>query len=281
MQMMEPLPPSEVDQHSKLPMMEQAPPSFPGEASKLKLKLMVDQHSNHVLFAEAGKDVVDFLFDLLKLPIGSVASLLSKYRIAGSIDKLRDSVESLDDAYFILPAEDRHALLNPQIFSSTLPLTSLLLENEKSSDRPARKYYRCSGTSSRGFCAGQNLCGGEFGYVTDVRGTQCPCCRQEMTVEVKFVAGEAEKARAEAGGGYVKKVVTYMVMDDLSVMPVSTTTAITLLNNLLIKDVSSLNEWTVELGTKEGLDLLKASLRSTTVLTDVFLGKSEKGVPLD
>nr|XP_010941379.2 uncharacterized protein LOC105059679 [Elaeis guineensis] len=254
-------------------------------APKLKLKLLVDQHSNHVLFAEAGKDVVDFLFGLLNLPLSSVACLLSKYRILGSIDMLRDSVRSLDDAYFIDPTEDRLALLNPQIFSSTLSLTPLLLENAKSLARPAKKHYRCTGIDSRSAFYGQTCCGGNFGHVTDVCGTLCPACRQGMTVEMQFVAGEAaskvEAARAEAGGGYVKEVVTYMVMDDLSVMPMSTTSAITLLDKLHIKDVSSLYEWTVELGMEEGLELLKASLRSTTVLTDVFRWKSKVGVPVD
>ncbi|XP_029124463.1 uncharacterized protein [Elaeis guineensis] len=255
-------------------------------APKLKLKLLVDQHSNHVLFAEAGKDVVDFLFDHLNLPLGSVARLLSKYRILGSIDMVRDSVESLDCAYFIDPTEDRLALLNPQVFSSTLSLTSLLLENEMSLASPAspvKKYYRCTGTDSRGYY--RSDCSGNFGHVTDVCGTLCPACRQGMTVEMQFVAGEAaskaEKARAEAGGGYVKGMVTYMVMDDLSVLPMSTISAITLLNKSHIKDVSSLCEWTVELGMEEGMELLKASLRSTTVLSDVFLGKSKVGVPVD
>ncbi|KAG1359472.1 hypothetical protein COCNU_08G009180 [Cocos nucifera] len=219
-------------------------------ASKLKLKLLVDQHSNHVLFAEAGKDVVDVLFGLLNLPLSSVARLLSKYRMVSSIAMLCNSVESLDDAYFIDPTEDRHVLLNPQIFSSTLPLTSLLLENEMSLARPTRKYHRCTGTPWRDYYD-QTSCSGNFSHVTDVCGTQCPSCGQEMTVEMQFVAGEAaskvEQGRAEAGGGYVKGVVTYMVMDDLSVMPMSTTAAITLLNKLHIKDVSSLYEWTVEL----------------------------------
>ncbi|KAM0860679.1 hypothetical protein ACQ4PT_046359 [Festuca glaucescens] len=38
-------------------------------ASKLSMKLLVNSKSHRVLYAEAGKDVVDFLFSLLTLPL--------------------------------------------------------------------------------------------------------------------------------------------------------------------------------------------------------------------
>ncbi|OEL12732.1 hypothetical protein BAE44_0026251 [Dichanthelium oligosanthes] len=39
-------------------------------------KLLIDTSSQRVLFAEAGKDVVDFVFGLLAMPVGAVVSLL-------------------------------------------------------------------------------------------------------------------------------------------------------------------------------------------------------------
>jgi hypothetical protein len=36
----------------------------------LRMKLLVDTRGQRVLFAEASKDVVDFLFSLLALPVG-------------------------------------------------------------------------------------------------------------------------------------------------------------------------------------------------------------------
>ncbi|XP_062172548.1 uncharacterized protein LOC133878075 [Alnus glutinosa] len=71
--------------------------------------------------------------------------------------------------------------------------------------------------------------------------------------------------------GYVKGVATFMVMDDLMVKPMSTITNITLLNTFNVKDVSLLQEKTVNIDIKKGLELVKASFGSTTVLTDVFL----------
>nr|DAD45985.1 TPA_asm: hypothetical protein HUJ06_004215 [Nelumbo nucifera] len=98
-----------------------------------------------------------------------------------------------------------------------------------------------------------------------------------MSTKMQYVESQATNKVATTGdeeGGYVKGVVTYMVMDDLAVSPMSTISTITLLNKFNVKDVGTLEERVVHLGYDEGLSLLKASLQSTTVLTDIFLGKS-------
>ncbi|KAL0418246.1 UNVERIFIED_CONTAM: hypothetical protein Sradi_1238100 [Sesamum radiatum] len=76
---------------------------------------------------------------------------------------------------------------------------------------------------------------------------------------------------SQDGGGFVKGVVTYMVMDNLEVNPVSTISSITLLNKFNVKEVGLLQEKVVNLGMDEALKLLKASLQSEKVLTEVFL----------
>ncbi|PON75319.1 hypothetical protein PanWU01x14_042860 [Parasponia andersonii] len=55
----------------------------------------------------------------------------------------------------------------------------------------------------------------------------------------------------DEGGGYVKGVVTYMVMDDLGVKPMSTTSSVSILKKLNVKDVGVLEERTVKLGLNE------------------------------
>lgn len=59
------------------------------------------------------------------------------------------------------------------------------------------------------------------------------------------------KAAASGGAGFVKGVVTYMVMDDLEVKPMSTISSITVLNKFNVKDVGALQEKTVSLGLNE------------------------------
>ncbi|KAL6627417.1 hypothetical protein ACP70R_031143 [Stipagrostis hirtigluma subsp. patula] len=74
-------------------------------------------------------------------------------------------------------------------------------------------------------------------------------------------------------------VVTYTIMDDLKVAPMSTISGITALNALGVTDISSLLEKTVRVGYNEGLEILRASLQSKTVRTDVFLREKREAAP--
>ena len=81
-----------------------------------------------------------------------------------------------------------------------------------------------------------------------------------MTVEMQWTPGDAhgklaqaqaQEAAGEGPGGYVKDVVTLLVMDDLTVEPMSTISAIMLLKKFNVKDCSALEEMIVDLGTKQ------------------------------
>ncbi|XP_072995056.1 uncharacterized protein [Typha latifolia] len=238
---------------------EEVPPTI-----KLELKLLVDQTSNRVLFAEAGKDVADFLLGLACLPLGYVTRLVGKQLLSNSIASLYSSLESLPDACLVAPAVDRAALLNPNVSSYSLAF----LENKPKSpvDKKVKIYYSCKDNVTHN-------------YLTEVASLPCPTCKSAMTSELKVLQREeeqsVEKAREEAGGGYVQGMVSYMVMDDLTIVPISISSVIELLDNFQDKDASSLYESTVEVGMEEGLELLRVSMQSRTVLTDVFLPKFE------
>ena len=68
-------------------------------SSKVSLKLLIDTKGNKVLFAEAGKDFVDFLFNLLSLPVGTLIRLMTKNSMVGSLDNLYESVETLNEVH--------------------------------------------------------------------------------------------------------------------------------------------------------------------------------------
>ncbi|KAJ8615867.1 hypothetical protein MRB53_035239 [Persea americana] len=93
---------------------------------------------------------------------------------------------------------------------------------------------------------------------------------------------ELRKEKLENGTGvgkdgmFVKGKMRYMITNDLQVSPVRTRTALGLLNRFCISDLSELEERNVNLGQDEALSLLKASLTSKTVLSDVFLKKPKK-----
>ncbi|XBI74967.1 hypothetical protein VPH35_068407 [Triticum aestivum] len=211
--------------------------------SALSMKLLVDTKAQRVLFVEASKDVVDFLFSLLALPVGTAVKLLGKDSMVGCVGNLYGSVEKLDGTY-VQPGAAKDALLHP------VP----------------KALYKCS------------RCNNSF--VSETSSTNCPSCGYKMTTALRFVSGSwGQTAQAAAGvvcgKGFVQGIVTYTVMDDLSVNPMSSISSIALLNAFAVKDLGALQEKTVQLGYKEGLAILRASLQSKTVLTDVFLAKTQ------
>ncbi|XP_074280106.1 uncharacterized protein LOC141605295 [Silene latifolia] len=226
--------------------------------TKVSLKLLVDTHSKKVLFAEASKDFVDFLIHIMSLPVATIVKLLNANRMVGSLGALYKSIESLSSDYFEhnLPKD---AILKPRA-AINVPLLSL----NEAPNTGTKKVYRCSS-------------GSHFGYITDCSGTACPNrCGYTMSTEVSWVNSAAASVSTGddvSDGGYVKGVVTYMVMDNLEVKPMSTISGITLINKFHVKDVASLTEKQVQLGLKEGLAMLKASLETNAVLTTVFIGK--------
>ncbi|KAL6847953.1 hypothetical protein ACP4OV_022081 [Aristida adscensionis] len=213
--------------------------------------------------AEASKDVVDFLFSLLTLPLATVVKILTKDYMIGSVGNLYGSVEKLDSTY--LPSADaKAALLSPAGGCKT----SDLLRPPAAAAPAYSDLYECCSPYS-------NKC---YDYVSTERGRPCPIksCAGKMTTPLKLLADEPAAAAAPPSGvGFVQGIVTYTVMDDLKVAPMSTISGITLLSTFGITDIGTLQEKTVHLGYEEGLKILKASLQSTTVLTDVFIVKKK------
>lgn len=136
--------------------------------STLKMKLLIDTKANRVLFAEVDKDVVDFLFSLLALPVATIVKMLGKGSMFGSFGNLYRSVEKLDDTY-VLPGADKEAVLQPKVVPSAA--RSLLLPAPSSAQ--AMSFFRCSYPAF-------TSC---YNNVTDARGTKCPsCCSNKMNL---------------------------------------------------------------------------------------------------
>ena len=279
-------------------------------ASKISLKLLVDTKTKTVLFAEAGKEFVDFVFSLLTLPIGAVAKLVSAGTMHGSVGRLYQSVERIG-AIYLQPGTDKSDLLQPKVLHPDARELLLLQGGGADGDgEPALARFRLY--TCAGYCATATM---------EAKAT-CPQCKQAMSTEVAFVLPSAaapapagsSSSSSDESGGYVKGVVTYMVTDGLEVTPMSAISSITMINKFAGKDVE-LAEKFVTVGTSEvcasdshvrhlqhhddepccflaahvltlyhfsvhrppnvrqGLALLKAALRSDTVLSDVFLRK--------
>ncbi|KAL9679630.1 hypothetical protein QQ045_017496 [Rhodiola kirilowii] len=271
----------------------------------MKLKLIVNNESTKVVFAEADKEFVDFLLSLLSLPLGTVTLLLKQNDgMVGSLGMLYNSIESLRESY-IQPDLSKEAVLCPKVAIPLAVKHAPLLKCErvvyaqkklykcprcrppKLSDNPQTKCPSCTSAMS-GELAFLNpaatadyddsklyMCGYCYSNYITVIPTECPTsfCRKLMNTMVTFLYPLSVPTEM---GGYVKGMVSYMVMDDLVVKPMSSTISIvSLLSTFNIKDVGDLKEMTVSIGMAEGLQLLRASLFSKTVLTDVFLSQTE------
>ncbi|PPD79619.1 hypothetical protein GOBAR_DD23451 [Gossypium barbadense] len=175
----------------------------------MSLKLLIDTKGQRVLYAEVGKDFVDFLFNILLFPVGTFIKLLRKEGMVGFLANLYESVENLGDAYIQLTT-NKDTLLNPK--SSSLAINVPLLSPNIQSSKP-------------------------------------------QIIPASFVLW----------------VITYTVMDDLTITPMSTISSINFLYKFNIKQLDALEEKVVN-----GVEILKASLWSDTLLTDVFLAQKAR-----
>ena len=208
----------------------------------MTLKLLIDSKHSKVVFAEAGKDFVDFLLNLLALPLGTVIQLLTKPAMTGFIANLYESLENLDESY-LQPNQNKDSLLKPTLAAQITDPTFLLPDTSRKPED--QKLYYCSRHP---------------GSVSNTQNTVCSQCRSQgygtcyLSQEVKFagttVSTSTDTATSDQGG-YVMGLVTYTVTDDLSVSPMSMVSVVGLLNKFNIKDFGVLKEKVVEFGIDE------------------------------
>ncbi|KAH7525536.1 hypothetical protein ACOSP7_032663 [Xanthoceras sorbifolium] len=221
---------------------------------KIKLKLRVDADANKVVFAEADKDFIDFLIHILSLPLVTAVRLLKEKTMdVGSLGHLYESLQNFPDFYFqIQPNQNKNTLVNPRPPICAPGISTLMLsdDNPRGSAINTRKsYYTCVSC---------------YSHVADVPKLNCPQCGlRQMNRELTYVLPEWRD-------GFLKGLVTYVVMDNLEFMPMSSKMFVSLLNNFDVKDVSALEEIEIKFDTEEGLKLLKLSLECKTVLTSFY-----------
>ncbi|XP_045797715.1 uncharacterized protein LOC123891888 [Trifolium pratense] len=217
---------------------------FKAKEEQVSLKLLVNTETNKVLFAEAEKDFVDILCSFLTLPLGTIASLLQKESnmgpvTIGCLNKLYRSVENLR----LLPSNN-----SSEDYCRTLKINI--------DDTQPTKYFMCSKFNDYNYRYHHYL-------TTGTNKLYCSCGnRLNRSVSL-----------AQLCNGFVKDAATFIVTDNLTVLPHSMDhTLFGLINNLGMQSTSLVKEMTVNVTKKKVLDLLKCSLLSKTPLTDLFLG---------
>ncbi|XP_038679806.1 uncharacterized protein LOC119980966 [Tripterygium wilfordii] len=227
----------------------------------LSMKLLIDRKGRRVLFAEAGKDAVDFLFSILSLPLGSVASCQNP---VWSIGNLYQSIEDLRDLRMI-PNKNIDSLV--QLVRVEEPTTTnsppFLLRTAVQSSPIEKPYYKCD-DSRYGICRT---------YVTLDPKFPCPYCSATMSCPLTLVGWSSPSSSSSSSsveGGFVQAGVTYMITDDLLVKPMSTLSTVTLISRLNLKEVGVIEEKTVNLTIDNVRNLLRASLETKNALTTIF-----------
>ncbi|KAI9127945.1 hypothetical protein K1719_000938 [Acacia pycnantha] len=193
--------------------MASPPPSpSPSPSSKVSLKLLIDTKGKRVLLAEASKEFIDFLFNMLRLPVGTVTRLLTKKGMVGCLGKLYESIENLSDNYFNNQTQDKNILLKP---SAPFASGYLLLANDDN--------INSSGTSNLHMSPSRHC----TNVVTRGGHEALKLGNDRNATQVKDASG--------GEGGFVKGVVTYTVMDDLEVCPMSTISTVALISKFNIR----------------------------------------------
>lgn len=213
---------------------------------EMKMRLLIDTKANRVLRAEAGKDVVDYILGILAMPLCNIAKLLKRDGQAAGVANIYDSAEKIDPSY-MRSSSVRDALLNPHRY--TLLQHPLVRSPASTVQAPVQ--------------------------ATTPTSMPQPSSSAQTSVTVASGTSSCGAAGGVRTGGFVQDLVIYTIMDDLTITPMSRTSATDLLSQLNAEYKGLvLEEKLVDFGPKERLDIVKVSMVSSTVLTDVFLSKN-------
>ncbi|KAF5192958.1 hypothetical protein FRX31_017456 [Thalictrum thalictroides] len=226
------------------------------------MKLVIDKKANKVIFAEAAKEVIDifinFLFIAFFHPMArSMIRHINKVEYCGILN-LYDSIGSLNDSYFLKPIKAKDLYKPESSFNAnSFPFFPNLVSQPSSVSGP--KFFMCSSFHR---------------YVTENPKLKCPTCKKSFEYQIPYVNGDGKyKEELSGDSNYVKGDITYMVMDNLKVIPMSNVSIISVVNKVNIMDVNSLEEKVVTLNYHQMIELMKISAESKTTLTDYFLKK--------
>ncbi|XXG62176.1 hypothetical protein AAC387_Pa05g0594 [Persea americana] len=229
-----------------------------GDSKKMNVKLFLSKSNNRVLYAEGGEEFTDLLFSFLAFPLGSIVKCLGGCTDTGCLDNLYKSTEDLSCKDCMISEGCKAMLLNPKLPPYFGTKNQLLQIEEQV---PCKPKFVCCAT-----------CRGSAAFITSPRMCFHSSRRdvQLSTTNPKFPG-----AVTELGGAFVAGQAMFMVTDELAVKPLSTMSGISLLTKFNIP-ISDIEEQIVCIGEKEAMSLLKASLVSNSVLSNVFYPKKQK-----
>ncbi|WJX76562.1 hypothetical protein P8452_59967 [Trifolium repens] len=224
------------------------------QADKVSIRVLVDKEKNKVVYVEAGKDFVDVLFSLLTLPLGTIARLVAKDEDSnikavkfGSISSLYQSVSDLDEQY-LWSKTCKEMLLKPRNSRGNRCKNMKLNIDDT---EPLMSYF----LGKRDNCKVENK-----SCISNFKNQKCTICGGLLNLELPYNWTEQN--------GFVKPTSTFIVSDDLFVMPNIIGTSFNLLQKHGINSFDTIDKQIV-------IDLLKLCLVSKTPLSDFILKKEQ------
>ncbi|CAL0326389.1 unnamed protein product [Lupinus luteus] len=172
---------------------------------KTTLRILVDEKKNDFVYAEAGKDFVDVVLSFLTFPLGTIVRIVSsgsdKKKVSvGCLSSLYQSVANLEVKHFSTET-CKEMLLHPrnssQAYCQNLKLNIDDTENTKYFICP---YWDCSHNDSGGL-------------LSPFRNKICKCGKlmnREILPENNLLINSE---------GFVHDVSTFVILDDLKVIP--------------------------------------------------------------
>ncbi|KAK2447434.1 hypothetical protein QL285_006793 [Trifolium repens] len=224
------------------------------KVGQMSVKVVRRKSTGEFLFVEAGEDFIDFVFSFLTFPLGGVSHMLEGFSSLNCIDSLYKSVSKLSPDTYLISQEVKEKLSKPLIAAQFELSNQILPIHAVSLPVYYYNYYRSSLSKSR------------FHEVSTTTAAAITTCKGN-NVPLNLVDPKFSSSKSSNSGEYMKGPSIYMVTDDLVVSPISSFNAISHLNSLNVP-LSDVEERLVTIGPKEGLCILKASLTSTSALTN-------------
>ncbi|CAL0302654.1 unnamed protein product [Lupinus luteus] len=218
----------------------------------ISLKVVRKKSNNKILFVQAGDDFIDILLSFLTFPLGGVENMLKGNSCLGSIDNLYNSILDLDSNKYL-----KSSNIKDKLVKSCVAQHFKLQEQILPIDEVPIVKYSC-------YTEQNNIGGICNSYLTTTQGYQYTCGNR-VYVPLTYV----EPLSSTCKSGFVKKPSLFMVTDDLVVRPGSSMSVVSFLTTLGFSS-SEFDEQIIKIGKRECLSLLKASLFSSSALTDVL-----------
>ncbi|CAA0833470.1 Protein of unknown function (DUF674 [Striga hermonthica] len=234
------------------------------KGAKFTLKVVTNKQKTKVLFAEADSQFVDVLLSFLTLPLGKIVKVLGSHygdmcSAIGSLTTLYNGLVELDISNF--EAEGGKLMLLDPVSPPAAKCRNLKL---KINDYRATRYFCCPDLSC--VCSKKENMSLYWGIA------RCECGKA-LTREVPL---RSVKTSSERGnGGFVVSGSTFVISDDLMIMPNTPSSVLKILGNLGITADTDWDLKDVIIGYDEVMGLLRGLFLSGTPLTDIVLSNGQ------